>query len=1202
VSDRSAVDDASIEVLFGQIADEFTQRLNRGEQPQVEDYALRYPQLATLLRQVLPALLLIRSPAGNASGSGPALAVDATLATPLGDFQVVREIGRGGMGVVYEARQLSLGRTVALKVLPFASTLDPRQLQRFKNEAQAAAGLHHTNIVPVYAVGCERRVHYYAMQYIDGHTLAALIRELRRLARHETADAPQAAGAVTELCAQADREGAGAEAAPQALSEAAQALLTGPWLADGQPAPEGGPCPPGVPQAPGDTPAPLTAPRAGLSTERSTRSPEFFRTVAQFGVQAAEALEHAHEMGVVHRDIKPANLLLDSHGHLWVTDFGLAQCQSQAGLTLTGHLVGTLRYMSPEQALGRPGLVDHRTDVYSLGATLYELLTLRPAFAGQDRQELLRQIAFEEPARPRRLDRKVPAELETIVLKALEKNPAARYGTAQELADDLNRFLEDRPIRARRPTLLQRARKWSHRHRPVVITLAASLAVLLVGVATAAIIAALNIDVARREAQHNAEQEGAARKEAQYSLYRQTIARVLHEREAGNVGLAEKLLDDCPEHLRGWEWHYLKRLRYGNPDPLKHKDRVWSLDLSPDGKLLAVANGATISFWDAHSFRKLPLSLQPEQGRLVRIRFSPDGQYLATVGGSGPVTLWDTATWRPSRVFPPWKDTHCRVMAFSARGQLLAVSYTTPTSRAVGIWDLTTGQRIREFPGAGMNGLAFDPEGKRLAVEDGEADDNQLLVYDVQTGAKVHTLPTGENCIQDAAFSPDGRYLAAIGGESCFTGDAGMVRIWDAATGELVHDLTGHVGLVAALAFSPDSQRLATVGHEDPAVRVWDVASGKEALALRGHKVFDFDVAFSPDGRCIFSGSGDRTVRVWDATPLDNAPAKEVVLHGHEKRISRLTWSRDDRHLVTGGVDGDIRVWDPESGQTIRKLRAYGDGSVLGLELRSDGRLFAAGWVDNQRGWLMAWDVAAGQKLLVVPPEQLSHVSAAALLPGGRSLALGQHNGLVIVDAATGGLLQTYGTQAAGVASHVLSLAADPCGRYLAGGDADGQIMVWEVLRPDPRAVCAALVPLPVAPARAWALGRMPLAPLWVFRTNAGPFSVTFSGDGRYLAAAGCDGVLRLWDTTSWRRLPDLVGHAGTIWGLAGSPDGRYLASAGTDGTVRLWDLRTRDEVRVLRGHKDAVWAVAFSPDGRRLASAGRDRTMRIWDVGFLWE
>jgi serine/threonine protein kinase/Flp pilus assembly protein TadD len=425
-----------VESQLSRLADEFVARLDGGEQPDVEEYAARYPELSAVLRQVLPALQVLRVPAPTAVDPLAA----SQHAEPLGDFRLLREIGRGGMGVVYEAEQISLGRRVALKVLPFASTLDAKQLQRFKNEAQAAAHLHHQNIVPVYATGCERGVHYYAMQYVEGQTLAQVIADFRL----QHADL---------------KKEAAADSMPLPLP--ADAAATAPYIAE--PA--------------GQSANAVTTPEAGISTPRSTRSQGYFRTTAQLGVQAAEALEHAHEMGVVHRDIKPANLLVDGRGHLWVTDFGLAHFQSQVGLTMSGDLVGTLRYMSPEQALAKRVIVDHRTDIYSLGVTLYELLTLEPVFKGRDRQELLQQIAFEEPRPPRRLNKAIPAELETIVLKAMEKNPAERYTTAQEVADDLEHFLNDEPIRARRTSLLQRAAKWSRRHRPLVWSAVVILAV-----------------------------------------------------------------------------------------------------------------------------------------------------------------------------------------------------------------------------------------------------------------------------------------------------------------------------------------------------------------------------------------------------------------------------------------------------------------------------------------------------------------------------------------------------------------------------------------------------------------------------------------------------------------------------------------------------------------------------------------------------
>jgi serine/threonine protein kinase len=479
MTDAAVAESQALESLMVRVADEFIDRLNRGEQPDIEDYAARHPQIAGLLRQMLPALQLLRVPATAVGGSGETPDVAAPETACLGDFRLLREVGRGGMGVVYEAEQRSLGRRVAVKVLPFAAALDARHLQRFQNEAHAAAQLHHTHIVPVYAVGCERGVHFYAMQFIDGRNLAALIDDLRHAAgRGDAGDnAPGSAG----------------------------------------------------------TGAPDTVPRAAGGTERSANNPEHFRMVARLGVQAAEGLDYAHRLGVVHRDVKPANLLVDAGGNLWITDFGLAQLQSETKLTLTGDLVGTLRYMSPEQTLGGRTPLDHRTDVYSLGATLYELLTLEPVFPGRDRQELLHQIALVEPVAPRRRNPAVPPELDTVVLKALAKNPAERYASAQELADDLQRFLDNRPIQAKRPSVWQRVRKWAVRHRPWV----RAAVVTAFGVLVAAVaLQSWNNRQIRREHQ---------RAEAENAITEENLRLSLQALEEGFLQVAEERLPVDPE-------------------------------------------------------------------------------------------------------------------------------------------------------------------------------------------------------------------------------------------------------------------------------------------------------------------------------------------------------------------------------------------------------------------------------------------------------------------------------------------------------------------------------------------------------------------------------------------------------------------------------------------------------------------------------
>lgn len=414
-----------------QIARQFLEELEAGHKPKIEDYLKRYPNIDESLAEYLEGVEMVHN-AGQAvrppKVSDPIQNVTHFLneeAKPLGDFQIVRQIGRGGMGVVYEAIQLSLGRRVALKVLPFAAALDNRQLQRFKTEAHAAAQLHHNHIVPVYAVGAERGLHFYAMQLIEGQTLDCLIKELRG----------------------------------ESVATAQDSTTEG------------------------------TVPNAKISTQsltqpsRTHKQRDHHKSMVRLAIQAAEALAYAHDVGVIHRDIKPANLIVDHKQNIWITDFGLAQVSTNPGITESGDIVGTLRYMSPEQARGQRG-IDHRTDIYSLGATLYEMLVLEPVFPGQDRNEILHKIFNSEPTPLRQLDRSIPIELETVVHKSLAKDPHDRYETASDFAADLRRFLEGRPVLARRPSLIDRVKKWARRHPGIIGTTVLILFLGVVGLAT----------------------------------------------------------------------------------------------------------------------------------------------------------------------------------------------------------------------------------------------------------------------------------------------------------------------------------------------------------------------------------------------------------------------------------------------------------------------------------------------------------------------------------------------------------------------------------------------------------------------------------------------------------------------------------------------------------------------------------------------
>jgi serine/threonine protein kinase/Flp pilus assembly protein TadD len=414
---------------LGRLLDELTARLQAGEPIDLAEEARRHPHHADALRALFPALAAIRalSESPEADRAVPP-AVPGGVAGVLGDFRIVREVGRGGMGVVYEAEQLSLGRRVALKVLPFAAVVDPRHLQRFQNEARAAAALDHPHVVKIHAVGCDRGVHFIAMQFVDGRTLAELIAERR--------PKPAPAGSAD------------------------------PTVTHGAPAP---------------APAAETRAAARAPTERVRSDAGFCRRAAEWAAQAADGLEHAHGLGVVHRDVKPSNLLVDGRGQVYVADFGLAKLATDPGVTGTGDLLGTVRYMSPEQADAKHDLVDHRSDVYSLGVTLYELLTLTPAFDGADRRAILSKVTGSDPVAPRRLERAVPRDLETVVLKAMDKDPARRYQAARDLADDLRRFLNNEPVRARPATLAQRARKWGRRHPAAVTSAVLALALLAAG-------------------------------------------------------------------------------------------------------------------------------------------------------------------------------------------------------------------------------------------------------------------------------------------------------------------------------------------------------------------------------------------------------------------------------------------------------------------------------------------------------------------------------------------------------------------------------------------------------------------------------------------------------------------------------------------------------------------------------------------------
>lgn len=575
VQDAVADDDLADDPRVVEVVEAYLRDVKAGRAPDRRQFIDRYPELSSVVEECLDGLELVcgngsagsglpNGPSSQQSRSGAAAHAASVstgeLAQPLGDFQIIRELARGGMGVVYEAVQLSLGRRVALKVLPFAATLDSRQLQRFKLEAQAAALLHHTHIVPIHAVGCERGVHFYAMQLIEGQSLAVVIRQLRE--KDGRFDDGSRSAHVLDNSKR--RRGI----SPQSGITLDQAAVKDPPI-------------PGLLQpvvaAAGmqavrvtvDVSASMTA---GTALDKET----YIRRAARLMVQAAAALEHAHQSGVVHRDIKPANLLLDASGNLWVADFGLAQLQTDNGLTRSGDMLGTVRYMSPEQAGGQKTTLDHRTDIYSLGATFYELLTLEPAFPGETQQELLYQILETEPTSLKELNRGVPPELETIILKALSKAPAERYRTAAEFGADIQRYLDHQPILARRPSLLDRTRKWSRRHPAVVI----ATVLLMMVIASASLISNRLIAIEQQKTKDSLEREKLRAQEAeqQFRQARQAVDALLQiSEEELSMGPGENARRRILELVLGYYQNFIEQRRgdaASQADLAKVQDKV----------------------------------------------------------------------------------------------------------------------------------------------------------------------------------------------------------------------------------------------------------------------------------------------------------------------------------------------------------------------------------------------------------------------------------------------------------------------------------------------------------------------------------------------------------------------------------------------------------------------------------------------------
>ena len=1122
-----------------------------------------------------------------------------SLPDPNAKYLVGGEIAHGGMGLILGTRDLNIRRDVAMKVMRRETSGDPRKLVRFITEAQVTGQLQHPNVVPVYELGINDGGEvFYTMKLVEGWTLAEVLAGIRDGNPDTIRDYPlgRLLNILLRACdalALAHSKGViHRDLKPEniMIGDFGEVLVMDWGLAKildrGARECEARRSHPGE----GGAKVLRTVEVGGLKVEAnnvggaSMPRPTDHRGSPHGG--ASHIMEvPADDAGLASSDQTPAE----------PAPIDTARRDSDTPeLTLDGQVMGTPAFMAPEQAEGRVSAIDQRTDIYALGAILYNILTLRPPVDGETTAEVLSKVSRGEitppsalsvqvsgvrcqgkgpeprtpspaPSSPHCPSGRIPAALSAVAMKALALDPDARYQTVQELQADIEAYQSGFATSAEQAGFLRQAALLLKRHKIEFSLIAAALVVLLVVVVgfvvrvnaekTRAVLAQQEESRQRSLAQAETDRATAALSRAEQESYCSTIALLDKENQEGLTASHAEMLWSLPSRLRGWEWGRLMYCCHRDLITLGgHEDDVVSVAFAESGRLVATASlDGTVRIWDPHTSAELQV-LTGHSRPVKAVAFSPDGSRLASASEDGTARIWNTETWK----------LH---LALGGKGNFSSVAFSPDGHRVVIganydgaiVWEVATGQRLARFrrqPQDPVTSVAFSPDGSRVIVGE-HAPDGGARIWDVGTGKEVLAL-TGEcHYVQSVAFSPTGASVLTAGRWHVPT-------LWQAGNGAKITEFIGASRIVTCAAFSSDG-RYVVAGSDDETARIWQVKSGKQTLVLRGHSRRVRAAAFSPDGGRVVTGSADGTVRIWDA----RAPFEPIALG---RCCAAVAFSPDGALVATASKKAPPwvgSIWDTKTGAEIHSLAGHA-AAVFAVDFSPDGQRVVTGSHDRTA---KVWDANTGQPLatLVGQPDV---VSAVGFSPDGKCVVtagLGVNDRVIVWAPDTGRPLRSLAFE-----EGLLSLAFSPDGERLVAGAYNGTMSIWEFQTGEKQADIEA---------------------------HDGPVtSVAFSRDGMRILSCGEDGVARIWDATEGLVLLSFEGHAGPIWSGAFSPDGSRAATAGNDHTARVWDTNNGRELLVLRGHTDYVLSVAFSPDARRLftGSLGGGGGGRIWDA-FDW-